>query len=459
MNQLPFTKLYKQGLKVAKLLTESSHLAFFVGGVVRDMLLKRESNNIDIATDATPDQIEKILKKARLPVVPIGKKYGTILTTIDSMPVEITTFRSESRYSDNRHPDQVQFIQDYLADAKRRDFTINALYYDPILKKQFDPTDGIKDLRLRLIRFVGDPKKRIDEDALRMLRAVRLAIQLGFKLEKNAFAAIKTRAKYIQDISGERIKAELDKILLSQNAEKGIRLLDEVGLLKFIFPEVSKLKNFSHKSKKYHLEGDQFDHTILAVKGVEQDDLDLKYAALFHDIGKPAVAKRMFKNGEWVIRTFGHEFESAKLFKGIAKRLRFSRLSAQKIEWTIENHRLESPFSKDMSERKKIILAFHPDFSFLIELWKVDSLANYKRLENGKVGPDYPVGWKKGKNYLKLIEQKKNLLAKLADGNLIMKYSKLKPGPQLGRKIEDIKVQIVLVKIKNENELKRYLST
>ncbi|MEO8065224.1 MAG: hypothetical protein ABI643_00005, partial [Candidatus Doudnabacteria bacterium] len=189
-------KLEKAGLKVVKLLHAHSFQAFWVGGIVRNMLLKRESDNVDIATDATPEEIEKILSKEKILVKPIGKKFGSILAIVDEFPVEITTFRSEGRYSDNRHPDRVEFIKDYLDDAKRRDFTINAFYFDPVKKELYDPANGLKDLKGKILRFVGDPKKRIDEDALRMLRGVRLATQLGFKLEKNSFASIKTRAKY-----------------------------------------------------------------------------------------------------------------------------------------------------------------------------------------------------------------------------------------------------------------------
>ncbi|MDP3763552.1 MAG: CCA tRNA nucleotidyltransferase, partial [bacterium] len=244
-------KLEKAGFKIAKLLQANYALtrpvghplpqgerdnlkrnyykAFYVGGFGRNKVLKLESDNMDIATDALPDQVEQILNKAKIKTKAVGKKFGTILAIVDSFPIEITTFRQESRYSDNRHPDQDQFIKDYLNDAKRRDYTINAFYYDPIKKKLYDPANGQKDIKLKLLRFVGDPKKRIDEDGLRMLRGVRLATQLGFKLEKNSFAAIKTRAKYIQGVSGERIKAELDKILLSENRSAGLELLDKIG--------------------------------------------------------------------------------------------------------------------------------------------------------------------------------------------------------------------------------------
>ncbi len=221
----PKTAVEKAGTKAVKLLQSKGFQVFWVGGIVRDMMLKRSSDNVDIATDALPDEVEKIFKQYK--AKPIGKQFGSILVIIDDVKVEITTFRSEGRYSNRRHPDQVSFIKDYLQDAKRRDFTINALYFDPIKKELYDPTNGLKDLERKLIRFVGDPKKRIDEDALRMLRAVRLATQLGFKLEKNTFAAIKTRAKYIQTLNQNQIRKELVKI-------KGTELLKSTGLFRFL---------------------------------------------------------------------------------------------------------------------------------------------------------------------------------------------------------------------------------
>jgi len=233
------TDLEKAGLKVAKLLQSQGFQSFWVGGLVRDHLisqrLKIKSQNIDIATDATPDQVEQALDKAKIRYKSFGKHFGMIMAIVNHSPVEITTFRAEGRYSNRRHPDQVKFIKDYLADAKRRDFTVNAFYFDPISKILYDPTEGIRDLRLELLRFIGDPKKRIDEDALRMLRGVRLATELGFKLEKNSFAAIKTRAKYIQKTATKpTVKRELDKIMASKNKLVGVKLLKQIGLAKFI---------------------------------------------------------------------------------------------------------------------------------------------------------------------------------------------------------------------------------
>jgi tRNA nucleotidyltransferase (CCA-adding enzyme) len=419
------SKLEKAGLKIAKFLQDQGFKAFWVGGVVRDNLLKKQSDNLDIATDATPDQVERILKENKIYNKPVGKQFGSILAIVDGQKIEIITFRKEARYSDKRHPDQVEFIKDFLDDAKRRDFTINAFYFDPIKKELYDPANGMKDLKGKLLRFVGDPRKRIDEDALRMLRGVRLATQLDFKLEKNSFAAIKTRAKYIQGVSGERIKAELDKILNSSNSEVGLRLLHQLGLLKFISLELDSLTKVFHKSKIYHLEGDGFTHALLVLKALKVNNLMLKYAALFHDVGKINTAKKVLKSEGSVNSFKGHEQESLDIFGKFATKLKFSRLETKIISWLIQHHDEKMDFY-DMSEEQKVKFAFQPNFYLLLDLWQADLNGN---LVNGTHNDwfrkprfeAYTIGLK----LLKVISKKTELIKQLANGKVIMKFSNL----------------------------------
>ncbi len=450
------TDLDKAGIKAVRLLYTQKHQAFWVGGIVRNMVLGRDSDNIDIATDASPDQVEKIFTKAGYKTKPVGKQFGSILVILEGQMIEITTFRSEGFYSDKRHPDKVNYISDYKEDAKRRDLTINALYYNPIKKELFDPTNGQKDIKGKLIRFVGDPKKRIDEDSLRMLRAVRFATELGFKLESNTFAAIKTRSKFIQGVSGERIKKELDKILLSKNRALGIKLLDGIGLLKFIIPEFEPLKKFSHGSKIYHLEGTQFDHTLLAIASPKIINLDLIYALLFHDIGKPKVARRIKKEEGWILSTRGHNESSADIFAAFAKKYKFPKENAKTTEWLIRNHMLQTTFA-EMQISKQIKLATHKDFKLLIEHWKCDEAANERTDENFRHTLRYEKSNKIAQLMLESINKSKRLIEKLAKGELIMKYSDIKPGPRLGEKIEEIRNRIILGEIKTEKDLKNFL--
>ncbi|MBI4363563.1 MAG: CCA tRNA nucleotidyltransferase [Candidatus Doudnabacteria bacterium] len=443
------------GKYIAKLLKLNGFQVFFVGGCVRNILLNRPSDNLDIATDAPPNQVEKILRANKIPMRLVGKQFGTILANNNGLKVEITTFRKEGFYKDRRHPGSVVFTKDMKQDAIRRDFTINALYLDPQTHELFDPAKGIRDLRLGLIRFVGDPKDRIDEDSLRMLRAVRIGVQLGFNIEKNSFAAIKTRAKYVQYVSGERIKAELDKIL-STDPRPGMDLLDHIGLLRFIIPDVEPLKQFSHQSKKYHLEGNMWEHTLLALDKAKKENLEVKYALLFHDIGKPQTAKKVLKKEGWVISTKGHADASAQIFLEFAKRIRFSKIDKNQVAWLVKNHMLMFDFF-NMAIHKQLKLAESPAFPLLLKHWQYDEQATKRAVYRDDHHARYLKSLKVGKKILARIEASEPLIEKLANGDMIMRHSKLKPGPLLGRKIEQVKARIIENKLKTESDLKKFL--
>jgi tRNA nucleotidyltransferase/poly(A) polymerase len=450
------TKLEQEGLRIVKLLKQRDFEAFWVGGTVRDFLLKRTIDNLDIATSAKPDDTEKILASAKFKTKPVGKAYGTILAVTKNGPIEITTFRREGRYVSRRRPEEVTYINDYLEDSKRRDFTVNAMYYDPLTKQIFDPQNGQRDLEGKLLKFVGDPKKRIDEDALRILRAVRLSVQLGFKLEKNSYAAIKTRAKYIQSIAGERVKAELDKILSSEHKVQGVRLLDELGILKFIMPEVTELKKVHHKSKLYHLEGTVFEHSLLVLDQMPGNNPVLAYAALFHDVGKTFTALPRQKT-EGTVNSFpNHENVSADLFKKFASRLKFSRKEADTILWITRMHMKRVAFIKDMAEAKKIQLARHKFFPELIQLWRSDSIGNL-RMDNGEKKPGTPHAYEEGMKMLANIQTKKKLIEKFTKGDLIIKHAQISPGPKIAA-VKSLLEKIILKdEIKTLRDVKSFL--
>ena len=451
----PKTNLEKSGLKITQLLRKNNFQSFFVGGIVRDRLLKRVSTNLDIATDALPAEVEKILDTAKIRHKQVGKKYGTILAIVSKELIEITTFRRESKYSDQRHPDKVEFIKSYLDDAKRRDLTINTIYFDPIGQVGFDPVKGSADIAKRLIRFVGDPKKRIDEDPLRMLRAVRLATTLGFKFERNSFAAIKTRAKLIQTVSTERIKQELDKLLVSKNRDEGVRLMAASGLLKFIVPEFEKLKNVFHKSKKYHLEGSVFDHTLLVVKHLPPD-LDLIYAGLFHDIGKIKVGVLEFSRGEYVMRFRGHQMASRQIFSQFAIKYKFSKESRELIDWLIEHHDDRSEFV-GMNDGNQVKYGLHPDFSRLVELWRADSQGNLRVTENSKVEPGNSKSVIVARKLMRQLTTHQDFIKKYSSGNFIMREAKISAGIKVGQIADKLKINIILGKIKSEQEAKEFI--
>lgn len=260
---------------------ENNYEAFMVGGCIRDFLLSKEPKDYDIATSALPNITESLFEKT----IPTGIKHGTITVLLDKEPFEVTTYRIEGEYKDNRRPDEISFVTNIKDDLSRRDFTINAFAYNSKegLKDYFN---GLEDLQNKIIRTVGDSNKRFNEDALRMMRAIRFASQLDFNIEKSTLDGIKKNKNLLKNISSERIRDELCKLLLSDNSRKGLNLLKDCGVLDVIIPELTSLIGFNHKTKDYNK--DLFDHTLSVVENTP-NDLILRLSALFHDIGKPKV--------------------------------------------------------------------------------------------------------------------------------------------------------------------------
>lgn len=260
---------------------ENNYEAFMVGGCIRDFLLSKEPKDYDIATSALPNITESLFEKT----IPTGIKHGTITVLLDKEPFEVTTYRIEGEYKDNRRPDEISFVTNIKDDLSRRDFTINAFAYNSKegLKDYFN---GLEDLQNKIIRTVGDSNKRFNEDALRMMRAIRFASQLDFNIEKSTLDGIKKNKNLLKNISSERIRDELCKLLLSDNPRKGLNLLKDCGVLDVIIPELTSLIGFNHKTKDYN--EDLFDHTLSVVENTP-NDLILRLSALFHDIGKPKV--------------------------------------------------------------------------------------------------------------------------------------------------------------------------
>ena len=260
---------------------ENNYEAFMVGGCIRDSLLSKEPKDYDIATSALPNITESLFEKT----IPTGIKHGTITVLLDKEPFEVTTYRVEGEYKDNRRPDEISFVTNIKDDLSRRDFTINAFAYHSKegLKDYFN---GLEDLQNKIIRTVGDSNKRFNEDALRMMRAIIFASQRDFKIEKSTLDGIKKNKNLLKNISSERIRDELCKLLLSDNPRKGLNLLKDCGVLDVIIPELTSLIGFNHKTKDYN--EDLFDHTLSVVENTP-NDLILRLSALFHDIGKPKV--------------------------------------------------------------------------------------------------------------------------------------------------------------------------
>ncbi|MBI4971428.1 MAG: CCA tRNA nucleotidyltransferase [Candidatus Omnitrophica bacterium] len=358
-------------LKILKTLRKSGYEALWAGGSVRDLVMRKKPHDFDIATSAKPEDVERLFKRT----IPVGKQFGVILVHEDAQNFEVATFRSEGKYVDGRHPEEVRFTT-AKEDALRRDFTVNALFYDPITKKVIDYVDGRKDIRAKIIRTVGDPYKRFEEDKLRILRAIRFAANLNFNIEPNTWKAVRDTASKINQVSQERIREELVKILTRSNAGKGLLLLDESGLLKEILPEIAAMKGVE-QGKDFHPEGDVFIHTKLLLDKLKHPDVTLAFGALLHDVGKPVTFQR---EGE-KIHFYQHADIGAQMTKQLMKRLRFSNKEIEDVTECVQDHMKFADVKKMREGKLKRFLASET-FSVQLELHRIDCLSSHGKLDN-----------------------------------------------------------------------------
>lgn len=315
--------------RIIERLEENGYEAYIVGGSVRDMLLGKEPKDYDVTTSAKPDEIEYIFKDFKR--VNVGKKFGTIIVCQEEGDVEVTTFRKEGHYLDGRRPEWVTFSSSIEDDLSRRDFTINAIAYNEN-KGIIDPYKGQKDISNRLIRTVGEPKERFSEDYLRILRAVRFSAQLGFNIEEETFKAAKIHSKHILKVAIERIADEFFKILMCNMPSKGIRLMEELDLLEHILPEIIPAIGFQQKNP--HHEMDVYNH-ILCVLDNTPPILEVRLAALFHDIGKPHT---MSVDEEGVGHFYGHDKVGAAIAKKVLKRFKASNQLIEQVYSLVREH-------------------------------------------------------------------------------------------------------------------------
>src|SRR3977135_1776654 len=268
--------------KVAARLREDGHIAYFAGGCVRDMVRGLAPKDYDIATDARPEVVQKLFQRTYA----VGAHFGVIIVLENGFQFEVATFRSDEAYIDGRHPISVRFSSPE-EDAKRRDFTINGMFFDPIAEKVIDFVDGRADLKAKLVRAIGDPRQRFTEDRLRMLRAVRFATVLDYKIDNHTWDALVANAGSINQISAERIRDELVRIFTSPNRARGWDLLDASGLMPAVLPELEAMKG-CEQPPQFHPEGDVFKHTRIMLEMLPPEaSLPLVFSVLFHDIGKP----------------------------------------------------------------------------------------------------------------------------------------------------------------------------
>lgn len=362
-------ELVQKATEVVKKLREHGFLAYFAGGCVRDMLLEHEPKDVDIATDARPEQVSEIFAHAFTAGAQLGERFGVISVIHDSETFEIATFRADSPESDGRRPTHIVYA-DPETDARRRDFTINALFYDPITGDIHDFVDGRRDLDERLIRFIGDPVQRIREDSLRLLRAVRFAHQIQGQYEPQTYYALRDHAELVTKVSWERIAAELNRMLLTPTRAAALEDLQDVGLLRYILPEVENLKGVA-QPRQYHREGSVWNHAMQALASLPKDaPLELIWGVLLHDIGKPQTF-----SVEERIRFDGHASLSAKIADDVLTRLRFPRKSRESIVWAVEHHMsLLHLLEPDVSPKTRDLWYGNPSFPLLLEIHRADAL-------------------------------------------------------------------------------------
>jgi putative nucleotidyltransferase with HDIG domain len=459
--------LKETAVEIARRLQHAGFAAFWVGGCVRDFLLGREPDDFDITTDAKPEQIEKLFKRT----IAVGRKFGVMVVVEGKQQFQVATFRAEADYRDGRRPEKVVFAS-AEADALRRDFTVNGLFYDPLTEKIHDWVGGEKDLRAKIIRTIGAPEERFAEDHLRLLRAVRFAAQLGFEIEPKTFAAIKSLALKIKLISAERIRDELIKLFAppklelggagsplpaarlqtdggaygvtrpTSNAACGLVLLRESGLLEQILPELVATIS-CEQSPDYHPEGNVFNHIRLMLEKMSPGaDEFLPWAVLFHDVAKPVTAERDAATG--AIHFYGHEKVGAEMARAILNRLRFPKKQIDEIAACVLHH-MQFKDVKQMRKATLRRLLLRETFPLELELHRLDCLGSHGDLSH----------------YNFLVEQAEELKKKpairppLLTGDDLIKLG-MKPGPAMGALLNEIREKQLADELKTPRQAKAW---
>ncbi|MCL5434931.1 MAG: CCA tRNA nucleotidyltransferase [Patescibacteria group bacterium] len=422
-------------LEIYKKLHNAGFEAFFVGGCVRDIILKKQVKDWDLTTNAAPENILKIFPDGFY-----DNKFGTVGIPLEAKGVvEITTYRTEGEYKDKRHPENVSWGKTINEDLARRDFTINAIALrlttfaqgKPPNFQIIDPFDGQKDLEKKIVKAVGDANKRFKEDALRLIRAIRIATELSFTIEKTTWEKIIEDASLISHISNERIHDELLRILKSDNAYEGIMLLKDSSLLQFILPELIEGIDVSQVRPGRHHTADVFTHNVLSLKFCPSKDPVVRFATLIHDVGKPKVEK---KDEEGLVIFHNHEVVGAKIAKDICERLKFSKKDTEKIVDLIRWHMFSVNENLTDAGVRRFIRRI--------------GVENVKDMMDLRVGDRLGGGTQTAESWrLKLFKEKIEKQLKPApfsindmaiDGNDIMKTLQIKPGPGVGEILQKL---------------------
>lgn len=416
----------EQIFTVAQIMHDAGFEIYLVGGCVRGLIMNREVSDWDFTTNATPEQIQELFDHTVY-----ENTFGTVGVVLDDSDdgdhtvVEITPYRKEKGYSDNRRPDEIIFCDSLDEDLSRRDFTINTLAYNPVTKELVDRYDGIADLHLGVIRSVGDPAERFDEDALRLMRAVRIATQLNGTIEEKTLYVIKEKANALSSIAAERMRDEFVKIIMSANPAGGTRMLQQTGLLACIIPEL--LDGIGVEQNQAH-RYDVFEHCVRTLEhsGVKGFCLKIRLAALLHDIGKPKTREWSDERTDWSFHV--HEVVGARMVKNILRRLKFSKEMIETVTLFVRWHMFFSdPDKVSLSGVRRMIARVGEK-----HIWDLIDLRICDRIGTGRP-KEQPYRLRK---YVSLVEEvlrepvTPGVLT--IDGTVLMRELDLKPGPHIG---------------------------
>ncbi|HEV2194507.1 MAG TPA: CCA tRNA nucleotidyltransferase [Candidatus Acidoferrum sp.] len=424
---------------ICEMLQRNKHQALLVGGCVRDLLLGREPADYDVATDATPVEVAGLFPES----VAVGAQFGVILIPKNGLKVEIATFRSDLGYSDGRHPDRVVYSKTPQEDAQRRDFTINGMLMRHDNGDVLDFVGGQQDLSAGIIRAIGDPELRFAEDKLRMMRAVRFAARFGFEIEPATFRAIRRHVQEIQQVSPERLREELTKMLTEGAARRAFELLDETGLLEQVLPEMSAMKGVE-QPPEFHPEGDVWIHTLMMLEQLAKGaSPTLAWGVLLHDVGKPPTFQSAAETGDRI--RFNHHVDvGVKMAEAICRRMRFSNEDTEQIMALVENH---MKFGAVEAMKKATLKRFVrlPQFDEHLELHRLDCLSSHRHLDS----------YEFVQHFLDETPPEQVRPERLLTGDDLLAMG-LQPGPEFSRILRGIEDAQLEGQIKTREEAKEY---
>ncbi len=426
------------GYKVIDILTDAGYEAWWVGGAVRDMLLGKIPLEIDIATGALPQEVQRLFPKHDASAAALG----SVIVSHAGCTFEITTFRKDDEASDGRHPESVVF-GGREKDADRRDITLSAMYWHPISGELFDPHGGERDLKEGLIRFIGDPAIRIKHDALRMLRAVRMRAALRGQYHPDTYRALAEQAPLIGILSGARQLQEFEKMLLGPYPDIALEDLWELGMLKYMLPELHVCKGVP-QPKEYHHEGDVWNHMLLCARAFNADHgIDVRIAAVFHDCGKAETFSLKER-----IRFDHHAQVSADIAKKALDRMQMPSKRKDKISWIIRHHMMMATFD-ELNDERKAHWYFHPWFKELLQLFYLDAAGTRPGTMDWyeRIVADYNV----------FLDNHPRPPKALLKGEEIMAMLHLQPGERVGEILKTLHTAQVRGEVKTKGEAKEFI--